>query len=144
MLNELDYRVHEIHLSEAMDRLDWDEPLIAEPVDEHIWSYMSAGDKLCSPECWDRADAFGLLAAHGIALKRQEISGDIDVPADREAYVLRSLKRPEEVELLRNVYGSRFVLIAAYSPASRRRAYLRTGSRRVGSSHTRPSRRHSR
>ena len=124
VLNEFDYRVHEIHLSEAMNRLSWDEELVEAPVDEHISSYMSAGDKLCSRDCWDRKDAFGLLAVHGIALKRQEISGDIDVPLDREAYILRSLKRPQEVRLLRQVYGSRFILIAAFSPATRRQAYL--------------------
>ncbi len=38
------------------------------------------------------------------------------VPAHRVAYVISSLKRPEEVHLLRAVYGPQFVLLAAYRP----------------------------
>lgn len=135
VLTEFDFRVHEIHLSSALTRLSWDQSLIANPLDEHIWSYMTAGDKLCSPDCWDRKDAFALLAIHGIALQRKQISGDIDVPLDREAYTVRSLKRPEEVALLRQVYGSRFILIAAYSPATCRCAYL---ANRIKESRTKP------
>jgi deoxycytidylate deaminase len=124
VLTGFDYHVHLIHLSEQMKTLTWDEALPREPFDERVWQYMSAGDKLRSPDCWDRKDAFALLGLHRIAVLRRETSGDIDIPANRQAYVLRSLKRPEEVTLLRQVYGSRFVLIACYSPASRRRAYL--------------------
>jgi cytidine deaminase len=124
VLNDFDYQVHDIHLSEQMTTLSWDAPLPSAPFDERVWAYMDAGDKLRSGECWDRNDAFALLALHRIAVERRKVSGDIDVPAERQAYVLRSLKRPEEVELLRKVYGSRFVLLACYSPASRRRTLL--------------------
>jgi deoxycytidylate deaminase len=124
VLTDFDYRVHLIHLSEQMKTLTWEEALPEAPFDEHVWQYMSAGDKLRSSDCWDRKDAFALLGLHRIAVSRRETSGNIDVPAPRQAYVVRSLKRPEEVELLRQVYGSRFVLIACYSPASRRHAYL--------------------
>lgn len=135
VLNEFYYRVHQIHLSHAMDSLSWDQELIAEPFDEHVDSYMTAGDKLCSPECWDRRDAFALLGIHAIALKRREVSGNMEIPDDREAYILRSLKRPEEVTRLRQVYGSRFVLIAAFSPGTRRAAYLEN---RIKESRTKP------
>lgn len=135
VLTGFDYRVHEIHLSSALTRLSWDQELVPDPLDEHISSYMTAGDKLCSPDCWDRKDAFALLAIHGIALQRQLTAGDIDVPLDREAYTVRSLKRPEEVALLRQVYGSRFILIAAYSPATCRRAFLEN---RIKESRTKP------
>ena len=135
VLSEFNYQVHEIQLSSAMRRLSWEQPLVEEPFDERVSTYMSAGDKLCSAECWDRNDAFALLGIHGVALQRQELSGDMDVPLDRQAYLLRSLKRPEEVALLRNVYGSRFVLIAAFSPATCRHAYL---ANRIKESRTRP------
>lgn len=124
VLNDFAYHVHLIHLSEQMQTLTWDEALPAKPFDEHVWAYMSAGDKLRSPDCWDRNDAFALLGIHRVAVTRGETSSNIDVPADRQAYVLRSLKRPEEVALLRQVYGSRFVLIACYSPTSKRQAFL--------------------
>jgi deoxycytidylate deaminase len=41
------------------------------------------------------------------------------------ATTIRQLKHPEEVELLRSVYGPRFVLIGAWSPESDRRRSIR-------------------
>jgi cytidine deaminase len=38
-----------------------------------------------------------------------------NVPLKRRAFVLHSLKTPDEVELLRKVYGPSFILVAAYS-----------------------------
>lgn len=45
-------------------------------------------------------------------------------PIPKRAYILDSLKRPEEVELLRQVYGDSFHLIGAYSPREKRLAAL--------------------
>jgi deoxycytidylate deaminase len=39
----------------------------------------------------------------------------------KHAYLIRQLKRPEEVSLLRKVYGRQFVLVSAYAPEARRR-----------------------
>jgi cytidine deaminase len=39
-------------------------------------------------------------------------------PLPSQAYIIRQLKRPEEVALLREVYGRQFVLISAYAPQS--------------------------
>jgi deoxycytidylate deaminase len=124
VLNDFDYRVHDIHLSEQMRALTWDEPLADGPFDERVAAFMDAGNKLRSETCWDRRDAIALLGLHRIAVTRGETSGDVDVPADREAYVVRSLKRPEEADLLRQVYGSRFLLFACYAPKAARALYL--------------------
>ena len=107
-----------------MRALTWDLRLPEEPFDERIWAFMDAGNRLRSDACWDRRDALALLGLHRIAVTRQKTTGDINLPFDRQAYVVRSLKRPEEVELLRQVYGSRLVVIACYSPRLERRAYL--------------------
>lgn len=40
--------------------------------------------------------------------------------AKRRAYIIRTLKRPEEVELLRRVYGSGFYLLGVYTEEDRR------------------------
>jgi hypothetical protein len=37
-------------------------------------------------------------------------------PIPSQAYIIRQLKRPEEVMLLREVYGRQFILISAYAP----------------------------
>lgn len=42
----------------------------------------------------------------------------------KTAYIIRQLKRPEEVELMRKVYGRQFVLISAYGPAENRKQII--------------------
>ena len=83
---------------------------------------MTAGDEL--RQKWSRRDAMALLAINRIALERVSVTDDEGVPADRVAYVLRSFKRPEEVKLLREVYGSRFLLIGAAATEQSRHSYL--------------------
>ena len=38
-----------------------------------------------------------------------------------QAYIIRQIKRPEEVALFRSVYGKQFILISAYAPIESRR-----------------------
>jgi deoxycytidylate deaminase len=94
-----------------------------------VAAFMDAGNKLRSDACWARNDAFALLGIHQIALTRLATAGDVDRPADRQAYVLRSLKRPEEIDLLRQVYGARFLLLACYAPKGAREAQLKSAIR---------------
>ncbi len=64
------------------------------------------------------------LAVNAITLQREKATGDISLPADRHAYILHSLKRREEADLLREIYGSRFILLSIYAPLKSRRRYL--------------------
>jgi hypothetical protein len=45
-------------------------------------------------------------------------------PLPKTVYVIRQLKRPEEVKLLRQVYGPHFLLISANSATDKRLAHL--------------------
>jgi hypothetical protein len=83
---------------------------------------MSAGDEL--RERWGRRDAMALLAINRIALERSILTGSESVPSDRAAYVLRSFKRPEEIKLLREIYGSRFLLVGVAATEALRLDYL--------------------
>ena len=123
VLTAFEYQCHDIHLSDQLRELDWDEPLVEKPADERLWSYMSAGNRL--RESWGRDDAFALLAINAITLERMKVSGDRERPLERHAYVLRSLKRKEEAALLRDVYGTRFVQLSLYSPKDARLEHLR-------------------
>jgi deoxycytidylate deaminase len=123
VLSEFDYRAHNIHLTSQLRDLQWTHELVEDPYDERTWSYMSAGDDL--RKAWDRPDAFALLAVNAITLLREQLSGDDRIPAGRDAYILRSLKRREEVELLRQIYGTRFVLYSIYAPEKSRGTYLK-------------------
>jgi deoxycytidylate deaminase len=60
------------------------------------------------------------LSIAAIRERREKISGSPNKPRKKAAYVLRSFKRAEEVELFRSIYGKAFVLISAYSPVAER------------------------
>lgn len=67
------------------------------------------------------------MARAGIAAireKRKGYSGSSDTPAPGHAYILHQLKRPEEVDLLRRVYGSSFLLVAGHAPEESRATEL--------------------
>ena len=49
-----------------------------------------------------------------------EPSGNPDQSRNAHAYILDQLKHPKEVELLRQVYGSAFILVAGHAPRTRR------------------------
>jgi deoxycytidylate deaminase len=123
VLSDFKYETHDIHLSEQLGELDWDEELVEAPADERLWSYMSAGNRL--RELWQRDDAFALLAINAITAERRRASGNREKPLERHAYVLRSLKRKEEAERLRHVYGTRFVQLSLYSPKDARLEHLK-------------------
>lgn len=53
-----------------------------------------------------------------------------------QAYVLRQLKRPEEVDLLRRVYGRQFVLVSAWASEEQRCARIKERERQRASSRT--------
>ena len=56
--------------------------------------------------------------------ERAKISGNPDVPASECAFILNQLKHPAEVKLLRQVYGSSFILLAGHAPKDLRRTSL--------------------
>lgn len=64
------------------------------------------------------------IAIESIRASRGETTGAPDRVRSRHAYIVRQLKRPEEVVLLRQVYGRQFVLASAYAPEAQRRERL--------------------
>jgi len=70
---------------------------------ERIKQLMSIGTDLRAQT--KQADIVGRLGIAKIRAIRQEKTGDRKRPASRVAYIIRSFKRPEEVELYRDVYG---------------------------------------
>lgn len=73
-----------------------------------------AGDVL--RERLGRGDALALLAIQDVRWRRN----DEDEPLPRTAYICKSLKHPQEVDTLREIYGPNFFLISAYAPVARR------------------------
>lgn len=121
-LRERGYRVQSVQLSSLLDLLEWnraDAPVIDDStLDRHIDSRMEAGDRF--REALRRGDALASLAIAAVRACRD----DPDIPEARTAYVLRSVKHPDEVHTLRNVYGPNFFLISAASSRDSRESYL--------------------
>lgn len=72
--------------------------------------------------------AIQAIRNHRAKVSEQEELGAWEDPQERvlpgTAYVIRQLKRPEEVKLLRKVYGKQFILISAYGSAEDRKRVL--------------------
>lgn len=64
--------------------------------------------------------ALARAALAEIRVNRFVASGSPDSPASGHAYILHQLKHPDEVDLLRRVYGSSFLLIAGHAPREQR------------------------
>jgi len=81
---------------------------------------MTAGDQLRAK--MKRNDAALLPALTALLAKRAELTGDQSgrTWSDNTAYLLDSLKTPEEIAVLRSIYGPRVVVIAAYAPRTAR------------------------
>jgi cytidine deaminase len=133
-LEGVGYAVELIRLSEILGEIDgWEDlstPLAQEPLDARIASHQVAGNQLRRRS--GAPDALAILSLGKIQTLRSARTGDRRKPAPRTAYVLRSLKRREEVETLRRVYGPYFLLLAAYSPRGAREREL---SARIAQSH---------
>jgi len=84
---------------------------------------MDMGDKLRQHH--DDGAAAAAITVSAIARRRFEELGqdEVEAGAEREgvATIVRQMKHPDEVHLLRSVYGPRFVLLGAWSPSPRTR-----------------------
>jgi deoxycytidylate deaminase len=94
---------------------------------------MNAGNDL--RRVLTSSDALAKLAIRRIRETRTawnlSMKRPVEQPIPSRAYVLNSLKRPEEVNLLRDVYGDSFHLISAYATRDRRKQEL---EKRIGDS----------
>lgn len=139
-LAEYGYEVHPLRLSQYLAE-EARRNFASMKLDEGMWAAMTAGDELRAS--WERSDALALHAISDIFATRISLTQSrpghngvgVPEPLGRHAFVLRSLKTPDELETLRSVYGRRLVVIAAYSPKERRVEQLATqiaSSRRSG------------
>ena len=112
------YMVNFIHLSKVATEF---QGIVTGPNTEkgRLDNAMNTGNAL--RERSDRGDLFALLAINEINKLRKE---DTPEPLERHAHIIRSLKHPDEVETLRQVYGPGFVLIGISSSIESRIKYL--------------------
>ena len=93
-----------------------------EPEYERIASRIDAGNKIRFET--KRFDIFALMAASKIFSGRDVNEHEEPVALKRRAHILVSLKRPEEVESLRKIYGPGFFLIGIFADEAERVDFL--------------------
>jgi cytidine deaminase len=116
------YRTEPVRLASLLHSIPTFKSLPTTPVDAYIAEHQQAGNKF--RELIGRNDSLAALAINEITERRASITGKKSLIASRTAYILRSLKTPDEVKMLRDTYGSGFILIACSAPYEARRRYL--------------------
>ena len=125
------YKTYHIRLIELVSTLDkkWQHSPDMK-TDKLYGARMDAGNEV--RKRLNRGDALALLAMASIRNQRKAENGNQDWPIKRCAYIIRSLKTPEEAESLRRVYGSNCIIIAAYASKKDREKSL---AEKIASSH---------
>ncbi len=91
--------------------------------EEYIAGHMDAGNDLREKTSNDIMACLA-IARIRVARQREDEEESENQPRARAAYILNSLKRPEEVTKLRETYGSAFFVVSAYASRERRRDAL--------------------
>lgn len=136
-LQAVDYRTVNIRITSEIEK---EQTEVQKPLSSDYEALMSYKMDHASAVCrrYGSADTLMRFAMRAIRQHRaslcesgaHEPTDDTDaIPAEervvaRTAYIIRQLKRPEEVELMRKVYGRQFVLISAYGSAESRKQII--------------------
>ena len=108
-LTALKYSVKKIKLTNIFKDLNIGVDLVEKPIFSRYDSYIEFGNELRKRS--QRRDILALLTvAEIVAIRNQED------PLTRTAYIIHQFKRPEEIDLLRRIYGRAFIQISVYSP----------------------------
>lgn len=117
-----DFGVKEVRISDLLDKA-----LPTPPGDEalpRVLRLMNKGDRFRAQTDDDAACAY--MAAQAISLAREQQTGSVRVHRPKHVNLVRSLKTPEEVQVLRSIYGDRAIVVGvSASRADRRRELAR-------------------
>jgi deoxycytidylate deaminase len=116
------YETESIRVIEMLEEFERWADLPDRPEERRIEARMDAGDEFRA--LVGHGNALARLAIGRIRDLREKRTGDPKRLDGRRAYILRSLKRAEEVEHLRSIYGANFFLIGAFAPRLERVASL--------------------
>lgn len=133
-LDEMGYDAREFRLTELMREIPIGLPLAAKPSVQSYKDRISYANAIRGKVGDDGLAAMAVSAirtfrAKEWAAKRSPEQGkrlktegsDEERPIPSQSYIIRQLKRPEEVSLLRSIYGRQFILVSAYAPEEIRR-----------------------
>jgi len=120
-LRTVDYKPVPVKLSKLIAQVPGFEDIAdIKAEDDRIRRSMDAGNEIRRRLV--NADAVARLALSDIRAKRASLNDSRDemVPAEGHAFIITSLKRSEELETLRKLFGQRAILISVYEPKENR------------------------
>ncbi|NRN29884.1 anti-phage dCTP deaminase [Photorhabdus heterorhabditis] len=115
-LNAFRYDVQEVRISSEIISVLRDIPPTKDNY-EKISCLMSEGNYLREIS---QDNSILALAAVAEINKRREKKNSLPIPSIRRAYIINSLKHPDEVNALREIYANGFFLIGVYTSESQR------------------------
>jgi deoxycytidylate deaminase len=120
-LSRFGYDVVLIRLSSYLDAALGQQTFTGAHEDDRVMHYIESGNQWCAR--LGRHDAVLGPALVAVQLRRADVGAD-GQPLPRTAFVFSSLKRPQEVERLRHIYGDSLFLIGADAKRERRKTSL--------------------
>ncbi len=128
-LKGVQYAAQPIKLTSEMRAIPTGVP---EPINNDLFTdinfKMDYANALCRR--FKQEDTMARIAIRAIRERRASLSKDQSTPCSKTAYIIRQLKRPNEVHLLRRVYGRQFLLISAYGSVPERTRRIEAKLRR--------------
>lgn len=119
-LTAFGYKTEEIRISTDIISMFRDIPDIQDNY-EKISKFMTEGNNL--RRISEDNSILSLAAAARINQKREKSDGS-PIPSPKKAYIINSLKHPDEVNTLRRIYTNGFYLIGVYADEKRRLDFL--------------------
>lgn len=129
-LRAVSYDAYPIHLTKEMlkaHQYQLQKFPVEDPSERNFYAEVTYKIGYANALCkeFGNAATMARIAMRAIADERRKISGDpATLPEKPTAYVVRQLKRPDEANLFRRVYGRQFILISAYGPVEHRQQLL--------------------
>lgn len=128
LLRVYGYIASTVRMSALLDKVDpaWlGVTLVPSPEFYRIWTHMDAGDALRSKMVC--GEALALWAVASVNAQRKDAGGGLGKePLPKRAHVFRTVKHPDEVRVLREVYKAGFYLIALHASEEDRLQHLTT------------------
>jgi len=119
-LKTFNYKTEEIEISKQI--ISQFKEIPPEPHFDRVDTLMTEGNNI-RKETGDNSILAKLAAAKINALRQKNEKGDL-LPIPRKAFIIRSLKHPEEVAALRTIYQNGFFLIGVHASSEIRYDYL--------------------
>lgn len=129
-LDDMKYSCHVLRLTQLMKEMKLSLPLDGAPYIKSFKDRIAYANKIRENIGDEALAALAISAIRAFRDKFHKEQGSFkeeagkktaeETPVPNQAYIIRQFKRPEEIALMRTVYGKQFILVSAYAPESYR------------------------